>query len=103
AHRAPPHGAAAKKEDGAATLAIGDSGATLAAPRRIHIKVLRPDNNPFNSTATVGSWIAASEESLPTLFGGVVSLLLIDQFAMSRTKASVHPPAAIPKIPGTDT
>jgi hypothetical protein len=102
AHRTPPHGAAAKKEDGAATRAIEDSGATLAAPRRIHIKVLRPEQS-VNSTATVGSRIAASEESLPTLFGGVVSLLLIDQFAMSRTKASVHPPAAIPKISGTDT
>ena len=55
------------------------------------------------STATVGSRIAASEKSLPTLFGGVVSLMLIDQFAMSRTKARVHPPAAIPKISGTDT
>jgi hypothetical protein len=57
----------------------------------------------LNSTVAVSSRIAASEESLPTLFGGVVSLLLIDQFAMSRTKASVNPPAAIPKVSGTDT
>ena len=28
--------------------------------------------------------------------GGVFSLLLIDQFTMSRTKAGVYPPAAIP-------
>jgi hypothetical protein len=62
-----------------------------------------PRSQSVNSTATVGSRIAASEKSLPTLFGGVVSLLLIDQFAMSRTKASVHPPAAIPKISGPDT
>jgi hypothetical protein len=31
------------------------------------------------------------------------SLLLINQFAMSRTKASVHPPAAIPKTTASDT
>jgi hypothetical protein len=57
----------------------------VAVPGRGHatIKVLRPDNNPLISTATVGSRIAASEESLPTLFGGIVSLTLIDQFAMS--------------------
>jgi hypothetical protein len=35
--------------------------------------------------------------------GGIVSLLLINQFAMSQTKASVNPPAAIPKITGADT
>jgi hypothetical protein len=42
--------------------------------------------------------IAASEESLPTLFGVVVSFLLIDQFAMRRTKASMNPPTAVPDI-----
>jgi hypothetical protein len=47
--------------------------------------------------------IAASEKGAPAVFGGFVSLLLINQFAMSRTKASVHPPAAIPKTTGADT
>ena len=61
-----------------------------------------PDTDLF-STAAVISRIAASEESLPTLFGGIVSFLLINQFTMSRTEASVHPPMAIPKITGPDT
>jgi hypothetical protein len=56
-----------------------------------------------NSPAAISLRIAASEESLPTVFGGVVSLLLIDQFAMSRAKANVNPPAAIPEITGANT
>jgi len=62
-----------------------------------------PRYQSVNSTAAVSPRIAASEEGLPTVFGGVISHLLINQFAMSRTKASVNPPAAIPKITGADT
>jgi hypothetical protein len=40
---------------------------------------------------------------VPTVFGGLVSLLLINAFAMSWTKASVTPPAAAPQVAGADT
>jgi hypothetical protein len=42
--------------------------------------------------------IAASEEGVPALFGGVVSLHLINAFATNRTKASMNPPTAVPDI-----
>jgi|RhiMethySRZTD1v2_1073278.scaffolds.fasta_scaffold3174134_1 hypothetical protein len=61
-----------------------------------------PDTDLLMQPA-VSSRIGASQESLPTVsHGGVFSLLLIDQFAMSRTKAGVNPPAAIPQITGPD-
>jgi hypothetical protein len=74
--------------------AITDRAAKQAAPCCQHLAA---------HARGVSSRIAASEESLPTLVGVIVSLLLINQFAMSRTKASVNPPAAIPKITGADT
>jgi hypothetical protein len=42
--------------------------------------------------------IAASQEGVPALFGGVVSLDLINAFATNRTKANVNPPTAGPYI-----
>jgi hypothetical protein len=40
--------------------------------------------------------IAASEEGVPALFGGIVSLDLINALATSRTKANMNPPTAVP-------
>src|SRR5262249_16685080 len=62
-----------------------------------------PSKNPVIPKAPVASRFPPAEEARQTALAGVVSLMLIDQFAMSRTKARVHPPAAIPKISGTDT
>jgi len=42
--------------------------------------------------------IAASEEGVPALLGGVVSLDLINAFATNRTKANMSPPTPIPYI-----
>jgi hypothetical protein len=42
--------------------------------------------------------IAASQEGVPALFGGVVSLDLINAFATNRTKANMNPPTAVPYI-----
>src|SRR5262245_12507180 len=86
-------------------LLTGSSGRRLARARRGEPQpvVIHGGGQSANSTAAVSSRMAASEESLPTVLCSVVSFLLIDQFAMSRTKASVNPPAAIPKISGTYT
>ena len=42
--------------------------------------------------------IAASEEGVPALFGGVVSLDLINALATDRTKANMNPPTTVPYI-----
>jgi len=42
--------------------------------------------------------IAASQEGVPALFGGVVSLNLINAFATNRTKTNMNPPTAVPYI-----
>jgi hypothetical protein len=47
--------------------------------------------------------IAASEEGVPAIFGGVVSLSLINSFATNRTKPNMDPPIAIPYIAEADT
>jgi len=44
------------------------------------------------------SRIAASEEGVPAMFGGVVSLDLINAFATNRTKPNMNPPTAVPYI-----
>jgi hypothetical protein len=44
------------------------------------------------------SQIALSQEGVPALFGGVVSLDFINTFAMDRTKANMNPPTAVPYI-----
>jgi hypothetical protein len=41
---------------------------------------------------------AASKKGVPTLFGLVVLLDLVNAFATSRTEANMNPPAAIPYI-----
>jgi hypothetical protein len=45
-----------------------------------------------------GPRIAASKEGVPAMFGGVVSLNLINDFAMNRTKSNMKPPTAVPYI-----
>jgi hypothetical protein len=47
--------------------------------------------------------IATSQEGMPALFGGVVSLDLINAFATNRTKANMNPPTAVPQITETHT
>jgi hypothetical protein len=47
--------------------------------------------------------IAASDEAVPAIFGGVVSLSLINSFATNRTKPNMNPPTAIPYIAEADT
>jgi hypothetical protein len=47
--------------------------------------------------------IAASEEGVPAIFGGVLSLNLINSFAANRTKSNMNPPPAIPYITEADT
>ena len=42
--------------------------------------------------------IATSEEGVPALFGGVVSLDLINALATNRTKPNMNPPTAVPYI-----
>ena len=42
--------------------------------------------------------IAPSQEGVPALFGGVVSLDFINAFATNRTKANMNPPPAVPYI-----
>ena len=44
------------------------------------------------------SRIAASEEGVPAMFGGVVSLDLINAFATNRTKPNMNAPTAVPYI-----
>ena len=45
-----------------------------------------------------GPRIAASKEGVPAMFGGVVSLNLINDFATNRTKSNMNPPTAVPYI-----
>jgi hypothetical protein len=46
-----------------------------------------------------GPRIAASKEGVPAMFGGVVSLNLINSFATNRTKSNMmNPPTAVPYI-----
>jgi hypothetical protein len=47
--------------------------------------------------------IVASEEGVPAIFGGVVSLDVINRFAKSRTKPNMNPPTAVPYITEADT
>jgi hypothetical protein len=47
--------------------------------------------------------IAASEEGVPAIFGGVLSLNLINSFATNRTKPNMNPPTAIPYITEADS
>src|SRR5262245_29510614 len=42
--------------------------------------------------------IAASQERVPALFGGVVLLDLVNPFATNRTKPNMNPPTAVPYI-----
>jgi hypothetical protein len=42
--------------------------------------------------------IATSQEGVPAMFGGIVSLSLINAFATNRTKPNMNPPMAIPYI-----
>jgi len=42
--------------------------------------------------------IATSEEGVPAMSGGIVSLSLIDAFATNRTKPNVNPPTPVPYI-----
>src|SRR5262245_50155143 len=42
--------------------------------------------------------LAASQEAVPALFGGVVSFDLINAFATNRTKANMNPTTAVPYI-----
>jgi len=46
----------------------------------------------------LASRIAASEEGVPAMFGGVVSLDLINGFTTNRTKSNMNPPTAVPYI-----
>jgi hypothetical protein len=42
--------------------------------------------------------IAASKEGVPAMFGRVVLLNLINDFATNRTKSNMNPPTAVPYI-----
>jgi hypothetical protein len=46
---------------------------------------------------------AASKEGVPTIFGGIVFLVLINALATSRTKSNMNPPSTVPDITETGT
>src|SRR5262245_29543039 len=48
-----------------------------------------------------GPRIAASKEGVPAMFGGVVSLNLINSFATNRAKSNMNPPTAVPLYYGS--
>ena len=54
----------------------------------------------YRLVALTRSW---SEEGVPAMFDGVISLGLINGFATSRTKPNVNPPMAVPYITEADT
>jgi hypothetical protein len=41
---------------------------------------------------------APSKEGVPTVFGRIVLLVLINGFATSRTKSNMNPPTAVPDV-----
>jgi hypothetical protein len=68
------------------------SGAMKPYPRSVLKK-----GGAVTLTAAVSLPIPASGKGVPAMFGGVVSLNLINAFAKNRTKANVNPPAAVPQ------
>ena len=54
----------------------------------------------YRLVALTRSW---SEEGVPAMFDGVVSLDLINGFATNRTKPNMNPPMAVPYIAEADT
>jgi hypothetical protein len=47
--------------------------------------------------------MAANEQGVPAMCGGVVLLQFVKSLTMSRTKTNVNPPAAVPQITEADT
>jgi hypothetical protein len=73
--------------------------------RRVGLDLLPPSPpNPFyNLGKHSAPQNAASKEGVPTVFGGIVLLVLINGFATSRTKSNMNPPSAVPDVTETDT
>jgi hypothetical protein len=67
-------------------------------------RILERRNDPFYN---LGKYSAprnvASKEGVPTVFGGIVLLVLINGLATNRTKSNMNPPSAVPDVTETGT